>query len=164
MKETFGRRGWLGQRPAAARRYGSVGDRPQREVGDQPQRAFPRPVQRTLLQILVPDFECVPLFHIAGSQTANEPFGPLLRGTVGERLGDDDPSSRFLLQAVVTDRSRGVECLLDIPFFQDLPVPFGVVSPDASQKIRLQLQTDGKFVGLFLAQTRLLAVDLIADP
>src|SRR5215471_222585 len=72
------------------------------------------------------------------SQSGLEPALALLRAAVRERVRHHI-AARLLLQAVVPDRSSRTQCRLDVARLQQLPPLLGLVGPDASETISLQL-------------------------
>src|SRR5439155_7839858 len=73
------------------------------------------------------------------------------------------PARRLPLQPVVAEGRRGVERLLHVARLEDVARALGVVRPDAREAIRLQLQPDGRRVGLRPA-TPALGHHAIRDP
>src|SRR5690349_3946208 len=66
-----------------------------------------------------PGVEGIAAADIAAVETGAEPTHALLRGAVGEGVGDDRPL-RLFLQAVVADGAGGVDGLLDVAAFHPL--------------------------------------------
>src|SRR3954447_10852217 len=73
-----------------------------------------------------------------------QPMRPLLRGAVSERLGVD-PAVRLLLDAIVSDRGRGVQPLLEVAVLQDAAVIRGA-APNAGEAVGLQFEANGESV------------------
>src|SRR5438874_902726 len=119
---------------------------------------------RTIIPPILSDrpSERVAPAQIAGLDPPREPLHALLGRAVGEGLRRH-AALRLPLQPIVADGRRGVERLLHVARLEDVARALGVVRPDAREAIRLQLQPDGRRVGLRPA-TPALGHHAIRDP
>src|SRR5215213_2502182 len=104
--------------------------------------------------------------RVAGGRVARvealaEPARPLRGGAVREGLGAD-AARRLGLDAVVADRARGGQALLEVALLEQ-PALVGRVRPHAGEAVGLELLADGERVALVRVPADGV-VDLIADP
>src|SRR5919106_3394815 len=99
--------------------------------------------------------------RVAAVEAGREPLHPLPRRPMGPRFRVRGPGG-LLLDPVVADGCRGVEPLLQVAGFEQLP-PLGGVTPHPGQTIRLELQADRERVGPIGVLLGLL-VDGVAHP
>src|SRR5580700_7005598 len=76
--------------------------------------------------------------NLAAVEAGLEPAFALFRGAVGEGVGHDVALHLFL-QAVVADRGRGLQRLVDVAGFEEVVLALGAVGPDAGEAVGLQL-------------------------
>src|ERR1700675_1214928 len=88
--------------------------------------------------------------NLAAIEAGLEPALALFRGAVGEGIGHDVALHLFL-QAVVADRSRGLQRLVDVARFEELVLLLGAVGPDPGEAVGLQLDAHLELVRLDLA-------------
>src|SRR5689334_18761553 len=80
---------------------------------------------------------------VAALEAGREPVDTLLRGPVGERVGYDCALG-LALQAIVADRRRRPERLLDVALLEPLVTRLRVVRPDPGEAVGLELLADGE--------------------
>src|SRR3954449_534047 len=82
----------------------------------------------------------------SGIEAPPEPFRPLRRRTVGERIGIH-AATGHPLQPVIADGGRGAQSLFDVACFEQIAL-LRRMSPDAGVAIRLQLQAHRVRLGM----------------
>src|SRR5438128_9852058 len=104
---------------------------------------------RTIIPPILSDrpSEGVAPAQIAGLNAPREPVHALLRRAVGEGLRRH-AALGLPLQPVVADRRRGAERLLHVARLEDVARAVGVIRPHPGQTVGLELQPDGRRVGL----------------
>src|SRR6266576_7361565 len=109
--------------------------------------------------------ECIAALDRALFEPGLEPAHALLRGAVGEGVGDDLAPAAFLrsLQCVVADRRRGSQRRLHVAGVEELQALLRAVRPYPGEAVGLQLHLDLEMVRLRLPHAALQLLRLGQD-